>query len=955
MLRRRAESRRRRALLGGVVLISACAGGAAAPGSGPTPTPTPTPVPARPPVVIAPDTAGPTLNPPPNLRQPAAPPGIARARGWMPLVATGIPGFLDSHPAWDGRGVLIAILDSGIDAGIPGFDTTTAGRPKLVDLRDFSGEGRLPLNPITPVGDSIVVAGRVLRGFGRVRALAATGPWYAGVLRERPLGDPPASDLNDNGTNADSLVVVVARASDGWVLLADTDANGSLTGERPVHDYLAARETFGWHRSGEPPPLTIAANFTETPSGPRLDLVFETSGHGTHVAGIAAAQGIGGEKGFNGAAPGAQLLGLKIARNDFGGLTTTGSVLAALDYAIRFAKGRGMPLVVNMSFGVGNEREGTARLDQMIDSVLTAHPDVVFVTSAGNDGPGLSTMGFPGSARRAITVGATEPWVLSASAATGGRPAGDVVLYFSSRGGQVNKPDLVVPGIAYSTVPRWDMGEEFKGGTSMASPLVAGLAANLLSGALEQRRSVTAADIRRALMGSAVPPSGASPVDAGAGVPDLEAAWSILRSPAPAAEFDVEWLGRAGATAAFRIAPGEGDTLLRFRVTRLRGSGAVELDFAGTAPWLRAPGTLTLHGPADTISLIQHPSREPGTYSAAVRASAKGVRGPLFSLVSTVVIPATTQAKPVRAAAHLPAGGLQRVFFFADSGRPFRVQTATGAAREHLVAALHQPGGAPNLGENGMPGGADTAAAVYQVEGRDVIAGYYEAVAVASNERAITALVQVDHAPVSVRLLPRRNDSLAVEVTSVVDSTVTGRLDLGLLGGERSFPVAGSGGADVKLAFRLAKWTRRLTLDLDLDPAQWPRFSDFGFTVLDAGGSILGKNPANYARTRLLVELPAGTPEQEAVIVLSPGFAEPGSREPWAGRVTVRLEADRPTAISTAGGDEYNLPARRSTIMRGRFEETPWTLPPGFSPLAILIVESAGVSWHWQQVVGPER
>ena len=123
----------------------------------------------------------------------------------------------------------------------------------------------------------------------------------------------------------------------------------------------------------------------------------------------------------------------------------------------------------------------------------------------------------------------------------------------------------------------------------------------------------------------------------------------------------MEWLGQAGATAAYRIAPGLGDTLVRFRVTRLRGSGAVELDFAGTAPWLKAPGTLTLRGLVDTISLLQHPPREPGTYSAAVRASAKGVRGPLLSLVSTVVIPATTQAAPVRAATHLPAGGLQRV------------------------------------------------------------------------------------------------------------------------------------------------------------------------------------------------------------------------------------------------------------------------------------------------------
>jgi hypothetical protein len=57
-------------------------------------------------------------------------------------------------------------------------------------------------------------------------------------------------------------------------------------------------------------------------------------------------------------APGAQLLGLKIANDAQGGISTTGSMLRAVDYAITFAHQRSMPLVLNMSFGVGNEAEG---------------------------------------------------------------------------------------------------------------------------------------------------------------------------------------------------------------------------------------------------------------------------------------------------------------------------------------------------------------------------------------------------------------------------------------------------------------------------------------------------------------------------------------------------------------------------------------------------------------------
>ena len=77
--------------------------------------------------------------------------------------------------------------------------------------------------------------------------------------------------------------------------------------------------------------------------------------------------------------------------------------------------------MLNLSFGVGNEIEGTARIDQLIDSVLAAHPELVFTISAGNDGPGtLHRSGFPGSARRAITVGATLPGELPAAGPAGG-------------------------------------------------------------------------------------------------------------------------------------------------------------------------------------------------------------------------------------------------------------------------------------------------------------------------------------------------------------------------------------------------------------------------------------------------------------------------------------------------------------------------------------------------------
>ena len=70
---------------------------------------------------------------------------------------------------------------------------------------------------------------------------------------------------------------------------------------------------------GGRPKVTVAANFGEASEAPTLDLVFDTGAHGTHVSGIAAGHDLYGVPGFDGVAPGAQLLGLKIANSAQGG------------------------------------------------------------------------------------------------------------------------------------------------------------------------------------------------------------------------------------------------------------------------------------------------------------------------------------------------------------------------------------------------------------------------------------------------------------------------------------------------------------------------------------------------------------------------------------------------------------------------------------------------------------
>jgi subtilisin family serine protease len=865
----------------------------------------------------------------------------------MALSSTGVPEFLAANPTWDGRGVLIGILDGGVNVGVAGLESTSTGAPKVIDLRDFSGEGRIRLMPLVPRGDSVQIGETVLGGFGRVRALDADGPWFGGVLSERRLGDPPASDVNGNGRSDELLPLVVARASDGWVLFADTDGDGSFAGERSVRDYLVGREFLGWRHRGAPAPLAVAANFSGGPTAPVLDLVFDTGGHGTHVAGIAAGNGIGKVPGFNGVAPGAQLLGLKIARNDFGGITTSGSVVRAIDYAIRFARARALPLVLNMSYGVGNEREGAARLDVLIDSILAGHPEVLFVTSAGNDGPGLSTIGFPGTVRSGLSVGATYPGVFIPPDARG-RPPADVLAFFSSRGGEVAKPDLVAPGYAFSTVPPWEVGDEFKGGTSMAAPHVAGLGAILLSAARQSNREVSPADIRRALLAAGRPVGDAGPLDQGAGQPSLVLAWAALKAPAPRHRYQVEVEGNPRQSAVFRIRPSApADSFVRVQLRREPAADLVTIRLTSSVPWLGVPPTVRMTGPSAELRLVERlpATAAPGVHTAVIEGHEAGVAESRFRVVVTVIVPTPAVRGVAESTTRLGGGGVQRLFFLADSGRPFLVTVETASAADSVLAFLHFPGGAPVPGVEGLASGANTSAGVISMDGRRVRGGLYEAVAAAAPQAAVTTRIRATLAPVVPRMGGRRGDTIDVELASRSDSAVRGEASAALVGAERAWRVDGGGRADVIVPFRLPGWAGKAVIDLVLPRDGWPEFTDFGLALRGADGRLIGKQPLNYAAGQLTVDLPTRPADEVVEVVLAPGFAEDLESARWSGELTIRLYAAEPARLASVGPSPFTLEPRKTVTKRFVASAPPWPLPDGFVPLLRLAAEVGRIRW----------
>lgn len=57
----------------------------------------------------------------------------------------------------DGRGIIVGILDTGIDPGAVGLQTTTNGLPKLIDCIDCTGSGDVTLSSLCKADDRGVI------------------------------------------------------------------------------------------------------------------------------------------------------------------------------------------------------------------------------------------------------------------------------------------------------------------------------------------------------------------------------------------------------------------------------------------------------------------------------------------------------------------------------------------------------------------------------------------------------------------------------------------------------------------------------------------------------------------------------------------------------------------------------------------------------------------------------
>jgi tripeptidyl-peptidase-2 len=289
----------------------------------------------------------------------------------LPKDETGVSVLRDTNPDADGRGVLVAVMDTGCDLAAAGLQTTSTGQPKYVDFLDCTGGGDIDMSVSRKKSDD----GTTLEGASG--ATLTLGAWaesvdefrvgaaplwtlLPGSTRERVLAErkelfeathraaanrmqrdldaaenwtPSAEDegvwggranataaakkarktelearlkeldalMKDDYDDAGPLIDVVAfRDEHGWRAVVDAEGTGDLTDSKPMAPFAVERQlgTFGFGSA-----CTFCLQIGDLDDNGALSIVCDAGSHGTHVAGIVAANFEAEDDAADGVAP----------------------------------------------------------------------------------------------------------------------------------------------------------------------------------------------------------------------------------------------------------------------------------------------------------------------------------------------------------------------------------------------------------------------------------------------------------------------------------------------------------------------------------------------------------------------------------------------------------------------------------------------------------------------------
>ncbi|BFZ57582.1 hypothetical protein PYCC9005_004634 [Savitreella phatthalungensis] len=670
----------------------------------------------------------------------------------LPKRETNADRFLKENPEYDGRGVKVAIFDTGVDPGSAGLNKTSHGQPKIVDLLDCTGAGDVTLQPLAQdkvrldatkgIYELTGLSGRTL--ILPSKLVTGPGAWQLGLKRIYELwpkdlvrrvskqrkerfmqehhttvaaaqsaidnlakgtGQKPqdkkegededdallrrkeaeaqiaaleslAKEYTELGPAVDCVVfrpeitTELDKASpekQPWAIV-DVSETGDLSKSQAMRAYHIAQE---WACFCDESLMSYSFNFYDENI---LSIVTCSGTHGTHVAGIVAAN-FEENPVLNGVAPGAQIISMKIGDDRLDSLETSQSFMRAMTAAINLGVD-----CINISFGEDSDLANAGPvMDYMRDKVIRKH-GITVVSSAGNNGPGYSTIGAPGGMTTdVVSVGAYVSKEMAEAMYALRSSAGDSPYTWSSRGPSIDGDigvTIFAPGAAVTCVPPYALNHsQLMNGTSMSSPNACGNIALLISALKAEGKPYTPGSLRRALVRTGKDVGD----EFGTRMLDVVAAHVDLVKGEPIdPEFyiDVKVDGQARGVllrelealvpTVFNV---ELKPFFRQEATRKKFDLDLHLNLHNTASHVSTASFITLNNTGRTIQVKVDPtSLTPGLYISSIEA--KIDEQTLFSIPVTVIKPEAIEGKRKVELRDLTftSGRIERRFFAIPKG-----------------------------------------------------------------------------------------------------------------------------------------------------------------------------------------------------------------------------------------------------------------------------------------------
>uniref|UniRef100_A0A7S2RCW9 Tripeptidyl-peptidase 2 n=1 Tax=Rhizochromulina marina TaxID=1034831 RepID=A0A7S2RCW9_9STRA len=519
--------------------------------------------------------------------------------------------------------------------------------------------------------------------------------------------------LSQHGKDVDSVdpgpVFDAVAWHDGeeWVAAISSDPDGDLSKAVAMRSYRVARE---FSTFSEVDSMNYCFNVCD--DGAVLTICADAGAHGTHVAGIVSAYHPDKPEAC-GVAPGAQIVSLKIGDTRLGSMETGPGLQRALIEAVKHKVD-----VINMSYGEANLHPDKGRFVRLAEEVVKKH-GIVFLCSAGNNGPALTTVGAPGGTSSSLigVAAYVTPRMMdvqySIVESSLQSPYGytDGITYTWSSVGPTSDGDTGVnitsPGGAITSVPNWTLQKsQLMNGTSMSSPNAAGCFALLISALKQSSMPYTVHRLRRAVENSCQPIQGVHALSQGRGLVQVDDAFTYCQEHAADAFEDVEFKVSVGqnkrgvylrqleeTSAVSSHSVSVKPVFLEHAKNAEKHQFELQLQLESSANWLTCPAHLVLMHGGRGFSLVVDPmDLPPGLHFAKVSVFPAGATGaPLFEVPVTVVKPLAVASPTVELACKCSPGAVLRHFLTPPAGATWVDFTVTDQRSGELKSADTAP------------------------------------------------------------------------------------------------------------------------------------------------------------------------------------------------------------------------------------------------------------------------